>query len=277
MKDSANSTSKETYCFDIPKGGSQSLDILDYCFNKSTRSFLTNAGLRENMKVLELGCGSGKMSCWIAEQIGTQGQLIAIDNSQNQIEAAIKYAKDQNVTNIDFQCIDAYEIENLNTQFDLIYCRFILHHLVNPRSVINKMHHLLKNNGIVAIEEGIVNHAFAYPYNIAFGNERFEIRDHHHNFEGENRDGNFGIKLYHSLFQSGFRNLTCHIIAPCLVSKNEKGMLKSGFIHSKRHAIENGLTEDEWQKKLIQLDALIEDDSAIVGFYQSAQVSGRKT
>lgn len=269
-------TMKEKYCFNIPKGGSQALNILDYCFNESTAAFLLNVGLAKGMKVLELGCGSGKMSAFIAKQIGDEGHLIAVDNNQNQLDAAIKHADAEGITNIDFKCLDAYDISQLNTQFDMVYCRFILHHLKKPRAVIHDFYKLLKPGGIAAIEEGIVNHAFTYPYNIAFGNERFDISDHHDNFEGKQRDGNFGIKLYHSLYQAGFKSLTLNIIAPTLTTKTEKMMLKPGFINSKQSAIENGLTEDAWQEKLTQLEKHIEDESSIIGFYQSAQVSGVK-
>lgn len=107
-------------------------------------------------------------------------------------------------------------------------------------------------------------------------NERFEILDHHDNFEGKQRDGNFGVKLYHSFYQEGFIDLTLNLVAPTLISKGEKSMLKPGFIDSKQSAIENGMTEKAWKEKLHQLNQLIENDSAIVGFYQSAQVSGTK-
>lgn len=267
---------KDKYCFNIPEGGSQSLDILDYCFNESTQAFLLKSGLNYGMKVLEIGCGSGKMSCWIAKQIGKAGQLIAIDNNQNQIDAAQACADSHKINNIFFQHLDAYNLDSLNTQFDLIYCRFVLHHLSRPRKVINNIHALLKPNGIAVIEEGIVNHAFTYPYNIAFGNERFEILDQHDNFEGIQRDGNFGIKLYHTLYQADFNKLSLNIVSPTLTSKAEKAMLKPGFIDSKQSALENGTSEEEWRNKLRQIEQLIDDDSAVVGFYQSAQVSGMK-
>lgn len=267
---------KDKYCFEIPEGGSDALDLLDYCFNESTQAFLLNAGLKKGMKVLELGCGGGKMSCWIARQIGVAGQLIAIDNNQHQIDAAKKYALKQDINNIFFQCLDAYDISSLNTKFDFIYCRFILIHLSKPRSVIHSIFSLLKENGVAAIEEGVVNHGFTYPYNIAFGNERFDSRDHHEDFEGVHRDGNFGIKLYHNLYHAGLKDLTLNIVSPALIGKKEKSLLKSGFNHSKKNALENGITEIEWIEKEKQLNLLIDDDSAVIGFYQSVQVSGLK-
>ena len=173
-------------------------------------------------------------------------------------------------------CFDAYDILKLNTKFDLIYCRFVLHHLSRPREVIKNIYSILKPGGIAVIEEGIVNHAFTYPYSTAFGNERFDITDRHNNFEGVQRDGNFGIKLWQSMHHTGFNNLSLNIVSPALTSKTEKAMLRGGLIYSKQSALENGLSEKEWEEKMQQLEHLIDDEFAIVGFYQSVQVSGIK-
>mgnify|MGYP003951976069 CR=1 FL=1 len=266
----------DKYCFNIPEGGSKSLDILDYLFNNTTQTRLVNSGLNKGMNVLEIGCGSGVMSCWIAKQIGSDGALTAIDNSQNQIDAAKLYAHNNETTNIDFRCLDANDILPLDMKFDFIYCRFVLHHLLKPREVIKNIYSLLNPGGIAAIEEGIVNHAFTYPYTTAFGNERFNILDQHNNFEGKQRDGNFGIKLWHSMHNTGFNHLSLNIVSPALTSKTDKMMLKPGLIDSKQSALESGLSEKAWEEKMQQLDQLIEDESAIVGFYQSVQVSGVK-
>ena len=40
---------KDKYCFDMPQGGSKSLDILDYFFNDNTQAFLLKAGLKKGM------------------------------------------------------------------------------------------------------------------------------------------------------------------------------------------------------------------------------------
>lgn len=38
------------------------------------------------MKVLDIGCGSGVMSCWIAQHIGHKGRILGIENNANQFE-----------------------------------------------------------------------------------------------------------------------------------------------------------------------------------------------
>ncbi len=262
------------YIFEIPAGGSKGVELLDYCFNQTTQTFLQRAGLREGMSVLEVGCGSGKMSCWIAQQIGAQGSLLAVDNDNNQLDAAANEAANQNLANINFKCLDVNKLEELEQQFDFIYCRFVLHHMLEPRSIVEKFYNQLKPGGIYAGEEGVVSNGFAYPYSLGFGHERFEVIDYHSDHEGKHRDGNFGIKLYHTMFQQGFKNLNVNLIAPVLQTREEKLLLRPGMLESRSGFLKEGGAEDEWHKKLNSLDETIADDSAVVAFYQSVQVFG---
>lgn len=62
--------SKEKYIVDIGEQGSEGLGKLDYCFNSTTKEFLLSVGLKNAKTILDIGCGSGVMTCWIAEQVG---------------------------------------------------------------------------------------------------------------------------------------------------------------------------------------------------------------
>ena len=42
------------------------------------------------MTVIDIGCGTGLMTKWLAEQVGETGHIIAIDNRENQLELAKK-------------------------------------------------------------------------------------------------------------------------------------------------------------------------------------------
>jgi ubiquinone/menaquinone biosynthesis C-methylase UbiE len=160
--------SDEKYIVDISEEGSEGLGKLDYCFNPTTKEFLLSVGLKQAKSILDIGCGSGVMTCWIAEQIGDSGKVLAIENDINQLNAAKRNAKSKSINNIEFKFSSAYEIETLNKQFDFVYCRFVLHHLHQPEDVIAKIFNSLSSKGIYASEEGIVNFAFSYPFSSAW-------------------------------------------------------------------------------------------------------------
>ena len=44
-------------------------------------------------KELEVGRGTGSMTTWLAEQVGVNGQVIAVDASEEQLEIARKAAE----------------------------------------------------------------------------------------------------------------------------------------------------------------------------------------
>ena len=259
----------EKYCFEVGPEGQKSLEVLDYCFNETTKPFLIASGLSESTAVLEIGCGSGVMSIWIAQQLEDKHSIIAIDNNSNQIAAAKKRAKEAGVTNIQFELLSAYDLEKLNQQFDLVYCRFTLHHLSEPDKVIKSVYQILKPGGIFVCEEGMVNAAFSYPESGAFCSPNAAY------VEGE-RDPNIGKKLFNKFYNTGFKNLTAKLIQPVLMTQDEKILLLPGLIESKQSYLEQGHSENEWENLYQEMIKLIDRKDQMVGFYQSCQVSGVK-
>jgi ubiquinone/menaquinone biosynthesis C-methylase UbiE len=267
---------KEKYCIDIGEQGSEGLGRLDYCFNQTTKDFLLSAGLKQAKTVLDIGCGSGIMTCWMAEQIGENGKIIAIENDINQLNAAKRNANRLSIHNIEFKLLSAYEIDTLQTQFDFVYCRFVLHHLHGPEQVVAKIFNSLTSKGIYAAEEGIVNYAFSYPFSPAWGDEMLRVPPIWQDAPENQRDGNIGIKMYHKMYAAGFKNILTKIIHPILTTKEEKNLLLLGREEMKRYYLEEGHTEAEWQVLGEATENMVNDDTQIVGFYASCQVAGMK-
>ncbi|MBT6207866.1 MAG: class I SAM-dependent methyltransferase, partial [Francisellaceae bacterium] len=193
----------EKYDFTVGEEGLD-YDILDYTFNKTTKEFMLNNGLKEGMNILEIGCGSGIMTSWIAKQIGDNGHITSIDNSQEQIHFAQKSTDKQQLMNVSFKCISAYDLEELNMKFDLVYCRFVLHHLHSPRQAIKIFYNCLNHKGIYIAEEGIISSAFSYPPYTSWHHERGTVKQPEIEKDGIDRDGDFGIKLSYNMQDSGF-------------------------------------------------------------------------
>jgi len=268
--------SKEKYIIDIGEQGSEGLGKLDYCFNQTTKEFLQSVGLKQAKSILDIGCGSGVMTCWMAEQIGNQGKVIAIENDINQLNAAKRNAEKRSLHNIEFKLCSAYEIEMLQAKFDFIYCRFVLHHLHKPEEVIAKIFNSLTSKGVYASEEGIVNYAFSYPFSSAWGDEALRIPPIWQDAPADQRDGNIGIKMFNKMHSAGFMNVYTKIIHPVLTTQDEKKLLLLGRDELKRYHLEQGHTEAEWQALGKELENIVNNDSQIVGFYASCQVAGMK-
>jgi 2-polyprenyl-3-methyl-5-hydroxy-6-metoxy-1,4-benzoquinol methylase len=129
------------------------LRLLHQVYGPGTEALLHRVGLRDGQRVVEIGCGSGNIACWVAQQVAPSGSIVAIDVASDQIEQARKQAQSRNLRNIEFQVADAYAPRLPEGSFDLVYCRLVLSHLTQPAAALAAMRCLARTGGVVACEE----------------------------------------------------------------------------------------------------------------------------
>ena len=78
----------DDYVLTTGDNGADRLRLLDKVYGASTRRMLLEAGLRPGMRVLDVACGVGTVTCWIAEQVGERGAVVAADISPDQLAVA---------------------------------------------------------------------------------------------------------------------------------------------------------------------------------------------
>src|SRR3954463_1772605 len=121
----------------------EGLRLLQEVYGPRSQVTFERVALRPGQRVLEVGCGSGNMACWMAEQVGASGSVVAIDNSPEQIELARQQASARGLANIEFQTADAYSPRLPEASFDLAYCRLVLMHLTQPVDALRTMRSLV--------------------------------------------------------------------------------------------------------------------------------------
>ena len=106
---------------------------------------ITREYFRPDMKVLELGCGTGSTAIAHAPYVD---HIQAIDISSMMIEIAQSKAKAKGVTNVNFErsTIDDYSVPNQT--YDAVLGLSILHLLDNKEAVIARVHRMLKPGGV---------------------------------------------------------------------------------------------------------------------------------
>lgn len=265
----------EKYDFDIGKDGLD-YDILDESYNSRTQAHLLKNGLRRDMHVLDVGSGAGVMTAWIAEQVGPDGSVTAIDNSQEQLALVTKRAEQLGLNNITTLVCSAYELTKLNKTFDAVYCRFLLHHLHSPRKAIDTFYQVLKPGGLYFGQEGIIHSMWAYPDTFAWRGYQPLLPQPGTVVEGDDRDGDFGMKLPFACKKSGFTIKDCQLEQPILWTKKQKQGILPGLVAFKNTALEQGITENEWQEKYNETIKIIEDPDQIIAFYGSCFVAAMK-
>lgn len=130
----------------------QSTEILDYSrklrFNNETKQYWFNIlGIKNGMKVLEVGCGSGHFLEMIKQNFDVEAYGIDLD------EGHIAYAKNSaktNGLNINYQVANIKNLPFEDDSFDLIYSYTVVEHLPF-NDFIEEQKRVLKPDGKVVI------------------------------------------------------------------------------------------------------------------------------
>jgi ubiquinone/menaquinone biosynthesis C-methylase UbiE len=135
--------------------------------------------LTEGLKILELGCGSGKQSIPLADRVGNQGRVLAVDISQDALDTLLREASAQQLANrIDLLRAELDDIGvHLDAeQFDRALSCYALYYARDQNSVLRHIHNALKPRGIFFFcGPGKDNNA--------------ELKEFHYALAGENTSG----------------------------------------------------------------------------------------
>ncbi len=101
-------------------------------------------------KVLDIGCGTGHPSLYIAEDVRS---IIGIDKSERMIETAKNRLKRSRIDNIIFKVEDAENLEFSSKSFDAIILCGSLASLSNKKKALQEIRRVLTKNGKVACIE----------------------------------------------------------------------------------------------------------------------------
>ncbi|WP_127716752.1 bifunctional 2-polyprenyl-6-hydroxyphenol methylase/3-demethylubiquinol 3-O-methyltransferase UbiG [Halobacteriovorax sp. HLS] len=114
---------------------------------------LTQELLNSEMKILEIGCGTGTTALIHAPLVS---QIIATDFSKKMIQIAKHKAVTQNISNIEFKEESVQEMSYSKNEFDVIMAHSILHLVENKEEVLAKIYHYLKPGGYFISSTGCV-------------------------------------------------------------------------------------------------------------------------
>jgi ubiquinone/menaquinone biosynthesis C-methylase UbiE len=167
-------------------------------------------GVEPGMRVLDVGCGTGKTTSILHEMVQPGGSAAGIDFSTDRIS----YAKEHygQIPGIAFSvCNFKKPLEGLG-QFDLIWVRFVLEYfLAESQDIVKNISYALKPGGVLCLLDLDCNCLGHYELPPMIGNllpklmSRLEDK---YNF-----DSYAGRKLYSYLYDEGFQDIQVNIVA----------------------------------------------------------------
>ena len=110
-----------------------------YPGNITIRRFadLSEPYLTDSAQVLDLGCGTGEITCELARRFPDTG-FIGIDHSQAGIDRATGHAEALGLNNVTFSVGDVERIESADA-VDLVMMFNAFHHLADPKMFVRRM------------------------------------------------------------------------------------------------------------------------------------------
>lgn len=265
----------KSYVLNVGRHDVERLGKSDRIYGPGSRDFLQRyAHIKEGMTILDVGCGTGNMSLWMAEKVGPKGQVIGIDASTEQIEVSKARAKSMGLENIRFVHLDFSQIRSLDTLFDIAYCRFILIHLTQPLEAIKLMTLVTRPGGAVVCEEPITNLHECLPEHAAF--------DHANKLTislGRTKgvDYNIGTRLPELFAAAQLDDLQFDHYQPYIHNENDRGIFFDSFTQIAENLLEHELaTPEQIHTVGEQLLRLKDDHTYSIKGFRNIQAIGRR-
>jgi len=123
-------------------------DSIKFRLKEVTEHFFKFLPKLDNLKILDVGCGTGETLTYTSKIIDKSSKITAIDISQSMIEfAKNKLAKQPNFNQYAFIVDDAQTYTFNKNYYDLLISRFGMMFFSNPLLAFKNLYHSLKKGG----------------------------------------------------------------------------------------------------------------------------------
>lgn len=116
------------------------------------KKVLARVSLRGHERVLDAGCGTGRLTRDLLEAL-PQGQVVALDVSQNMLEAACAYLEPDFKGRVEFVCCDLLDLPFEN-EFDGIFSTASFHWVLDHQRLFRNLYRGLRPGGWLVAQCG---------------------------------------------------------------------------------------------------------------------------
>lgn len=107
--------------------------------------------LERGIDVLEIGCGSGRAVCKLAERF-PNSRFIAYDLCEDALEVGLKIKNDQSLNNLTLKTHDITDLGHVDS-FDLVLAFDVIHDQKEPAKVLDNIRAALRSGGIFLMQD----------------------------------------------------------------------------------------------------------------------------
>ncbi len=171
---------------------------IERIFDAASQRLLEAVNLSPGARCLEVGAGAGLIAAWLAERVGAEGEVVAVDRDASFLRPFGPLARVRIIEG------DARRAALVSSHFDAAHARYVLVHNADWAALLDAVIDSLKPGGAVVLEEPDFTVAKAWTGNDgrAFDRVNASICAM---FRGAGKDPALGIRLPSELEARGLR------------------------------------------------------------------------
>ena len=150
------------------------------------------------MRCLDVGCGAGDVSLFLASLVGPSGAVMGIDSDGVQLDLVRAECHRLGVTNVELVLQDVMRLE-VHDAYDVVYSRFVLEHLPDPLEALRRMWLAVRPGGLLIAEDGDFLAEFCEPPHPGFDFWQYAYQETLRRHGGDPLSG----RRLHSRFRGG--------------------------------------------------------------------------
>jgi SAM-dependent methyltransferase len=122
------------------------LTALESLYDGASRRLLDDLGVAAGWRCLEVGCGAGGISHWLADRVGETGHVVATDLDT-------RFLDEHGRANLEVRTHDIVTDPLDEATFDVIHARAVVEHVADRDQVIKRLSTALRPGGWLLVEE----------------------------------------------------------------------------------------------------------------------------
>lgn len=218
-------------------------------------------------RCLEVGAGAGSVALWLAERVGDDGRVVAVDLKPGQIPAHPR---------LEVRALDLTEEPLPEGPFDLVHTRLTLQHLPRRGQILPAMVSVLRPGGVLSVEDwdaSDVHRVVCAPDDASAAlYERYQKLVGEKVFAAAGTDRAWARGLHARFVEQGLVEVTTHVESEYWIGGGPglAGLVGSNLVQLRERLLDAGMSTDE----LDQMAVLVQDPRLVVRGFPLHSTSG---